>query len=102
MHDIKWQCPDCKAKNANHPDKTAFPECRKCDKKFDWLDIAHTSDNMDIYLAAVDALAMKTCGKCALDLIDDQDAGVDALKDAFLNGERPVKALIRVRKLAAA
>ena len=54
MYDIKWQCPDCKAKNANHPEKTAFPECRKCDKKFDWSDIAHTSDNMDIYLAAVD------------------------------------------------
>lgn len=102
MYDIKWQCPDCKAPNANHPEKTNFPECRKCEKKFDWSEIAHTSDNFDIYLSAVDALAVKTCGKIALDLIDDQIAGNDALKDAFMSGERPVKALIRVRKLAAA
>lgn len=103
MRDIKWQCPECQAMNANHPDNTAYPVCRKCNKKFDWSEIAHTSDNLDIYISAVDALAKKTCNVDAvLDLVDDQDAGIDALKDSFLSGDRPVKALVRVRKLAAA
>jgi len=102
MQEIKWQCPHCKGKNANHPERTNFPECRKCDKKLDWSEIAHTSDSMDIYTSAVDALAKKTCNVDAvLDLVDDQVAGVEALKDSFMNAERPVKALIRIRQMAA-
>lgn len=98
MNKITWTCELCDTKNTDLRSETAIPMCGGCDKSFDWEDVVHVSDDLTAYLNQIDTKSMVLYNKAACDLVEEPDAAVHILQDAF-NGNVKVDDALRLVRL---
>jgi transcription elongation factor Elf1 len=96
VNEVTWRCPKCNHENIDLQKETVTPMCGGCENHFHWEDIAHVSDDLDLYLNVIDAMSNHQYGKSACDLMDNHEDATDSMTDDFANSIKPKDALQRI------